>query len=429
MPKPSETPRWADLADPADIATPTSTARDSGWKARIRPPHEWVNWFWNLCYEWVLWLSEVPPRYTSMSAAIDDIAEEQLVLIDEGNSIYYPGASLDDAAAGTIGQRAYDLCSTGKYLVYIAPAGMPTVVDREDIDTAVSTLAGGTIAAGGLRVFTEGTHVYYISGNKIACWTISTGAFVWEYDHGAAINDGCVYNGRVFIVGAAGTGTKHLRALLYDTGAVSWSYNHNGELRAVAAAQGRVFVGGAASGHASGAHMRSVVDSSGADLANEGGNGVDASGRSWDIVRAVAPDYLTFTTDGRSLFAVWPVGQPYQLEAIDLWNGSVSRGRVLTAGLSQPTCDVDYVLAVDAAGISVFDRRSLDVVTRVIDTDATSVDSDGGAIFYGRLLPGNGSLLGKAQRLNRPTLYRKTALASGKYARVRALVRALTPEE
>jgi hypothetical protein len=305
---------------------------------------------------------------------------------------------------------------------------MPAVVERDDIDTAVRTLTGGTIGAGGSRVFTDGTHAFYIAGTKIASWTVADGTFVWEYDHGATIHDGCFFNGRVFIVGAVGTGGYSCRSLLYDSGIVNWSFDHGTELRGVAAAQGRVFVAGVASSHPSGANLRAIHDATGRDATGEGGNGA-STGFAWDQVRATDPSFWTITTDGRSLYMVWPVAAPYHLEAIDVCSGDVSRGRALSGALTFPTCDTDYVVARGGPGALIFDRRTFDIVAQVIDADLASIDTDGGYLYFGRLLTGADMLLAQAQRPNRPTYYRKTALASGTYGRTRALVRALTPEE
>lgn len=52
MPKPTDLPRWADLAAPSDVVEPPSGKKDSGWLTAEEPAHSYFNWWMNVVYEW-----------------------------------------------------------------------------------------------------------------------------------------------------------------------------------------------------------------------------------------------------------------------------------------------------------------------------------------------------------------------------------------
>jgi hypothetical protein len=51
-PKPAELPRWADVGGGAGIADPSSAVKDAGWLINQKPPAQWMNWLFNLLYQW-----------------------------------------------------------------------------------------------------------------------------------------------------------------------------------------------------------------------------------------------------------------------------------------------------------------------------------------------------------------------------------------
>lgn len=54
--RPSDLPRWADLADADDTIEPTSGRKDDGFDSAQRPPSQYLNWLLNTIYNWVLWI-------------------------------------------------------------------------------------------------------------------------------------------------------------------------------------------------------------------------------------------------------------------------------------------------------------------------------------------------------------------------------------
>lgn len=58
MAKPTNLPRWADTANPADVVEPTEGQKGSGWALNQIPPHTYFNWWKNLVYVWIAWLQK-----------------------------------------------------------------------------------------------------------------------------------------------------------------------------------------------------------------------------------------------------------------------------------------------------------------------------------------------------------------------------------
>lgn len=57
--KPTELPpEWATDGS-ADVVTPNAGKKVLGWIGGERPPGQVVNWFWNLAYQWLLWVSDL----------------------------------------------------------------------------------------------------------------------------------------------------------------------------------------------------------------------------------------------------------------------------------------------------------------------------------------------------------------------------------
>jgi hypothetical protein len=55
-PKPTDLPRWADLANPLDVVEPPSGKKDSGFLSAEKPAHSFFNWLLNSYYRWILYL-------------------------------------------------------------------------------------------------------------------------------------------------------------------------------------------------------------------------------------------------------------------------------------------------------------------------------------------------------------------------------------
>lgn len=76
MPAPASLPEWcSNPSDPADIVEPGAAKKEDGWNASERPPAQYFNWWQNLVYLWVEWLSDERDRI----AAIVDAPVSQRV--------------------------------------------------------------------------------------------------------------------------------------------------------------------------------------------------------------------------------------------------------------------------------------------------------------------------------------------------------------
>lgn len=56
--RPSELPRWADVADPSDVVEPSEGQKNTGWAVGQRPPAQNFNWLQNNVYNWLNHLSD-----------------------------------------------------------------------------------------------------------------------------------------------------------------------------------------------------------------------------------------------------------------------------------------------------------------------------------------------------------------------------------
>lgn len=56
MPKPTSTPRWADVG--GDIVEPSAGKKNVGWLADERPPAQYFNWLLNTIYLWCKWIDD-----------------------------------------------------------------------------------------------------------------------------------------------------------------------------------------------------------------------------------------------------------------------------------------------------------------------------------------------------------------------------------
>ena len=55
MPAPSVQPRWADVG--GQITEPTSGKKDKGFKQKEKPPAQYLNWLFNLIYQWIAYFA------------------------------------------------------------------------------------------------------------------------------------------------------------------------------------------------------------------------------------------------------------------------------------------------------------------------------------------------------------------------------------
>jgi hypothetical protein len=247
--RPSTLPEWA-TGGSADVSEPLTAKKQLGWVDDEIPPPEWFNWWMELVYDWIYYLSQGYIRvFDRLETAFDTLAEGEVGLVNE-----------DDASSGTAflevlwygaptvgldGDNTTAIEADGKY-VYMGTYNRFAVFDRSGTKlnewtySAAHTVTG--ISSDGTNVFVATTENYIEAYTCVAAATGSgkpatTG--VWAggvYDHGADLY--CVYSdGNAVFAGGAADGSGHeVVKLTYASGAKAAGFNWDaagGEVYAV----------------------------------------------------------------------------------------------------------------------------------------------------------------------------------------------------
>lgn len=67
MAKPVSLPRWIATGK---IATPSTDKQDAGFDGAEQPPNNFFNWFWNLVYQWCLYLDTFGSHFQEFSGGV-----------------------------------------------------------------------------------------------------------------------------------------------------------------------------------------------------------------------------------------------------------------------------------------------------------------------------------------------------------------------
>lgn len=409
---------WATAAG-ADVDTPSGQRLANGWVAGLAPPAGEWNWLLQRLFEWANWTSTAIPLYATLEAAYTALEEGDLCIVHEDDRSDYPSTIMDNGPAD--GADCLDVCCTGDRVVYVTSGvNNPKLVSRANITVVIKTFTR-TNAGNAVRIATDGTKVFLAYGNYVEAWDIEAGTSSWVYDHGASVNDICVYDQYVYLVGASGTGAKDARALEVATGILHWSYNHNATLTSVAAANGRCFIGGGVSGHASGANLRSLNAFNGYDATGEGGT-IDTDGLAWNRVLANVVSARCLAVDHSQLYLGFASGAANQVEAMSQGDAQIQiMVRALT-GISviRLAVDQDYVYAAtqDATPdgyLFALDRNTLATAwtKEYLTKPFTCVATDGAGVFAGRgSIAGGQPNFDRYRRGNRACMFRRYTGAS-----------------
>ena len=437
MPKPSTSyPTWA-TDGAADIDTPPTQEQDLGWVFEDIPPAGYFNWKWNLDGQWLTWLATALPVVDTLEDGVDELTvAPKLAIIDENDRDKIPGNTNGDG--GTVATNVADVCATGDGVIYAHTAGADPLrlVSRADMGTVIRSFTKTGAASAVNRIVTDGIRVYACYGQIVEAWTIATGASVWTYDHGASVLDLAVYDGRLFLVGLTGTGTKHARALLAATGTIEWSYQHSaaGQLSSCVAVHGRLIVGGDASSFASGAHLRALQYATGNDATNEGGTAADTTGVAWNVVLGGVVATRMLATDGRKFYL-----SVFGTSVLGVYGIADGAGPQVSKTITGVTfaaiaCDHEYAYVVgEDAGPDgwcyCLDGATLAARWRYYaDNDnVRSVSSDGAAVFVGLQATALDPVI-RLVRGNTPGIFRVPTLGGGGSERFQVNPRAIVPE-
>lgn len=413
---PSSLPEWAS-AGGADITEPSEAQKDAGWADSDIPPNEWVNWWWNLVYQWIAHLAGASAKYLTLEDAVAGLSAGDTAIVDEHDLDSETGTLNASAAPGA---NVVALDGDGAYLVY-STGGDPVRVARDDLGTVLTTYTktnAGTVAS----IRTDGVYVVAAYGQYLECWDVA-GTSQWVYDHGATVNDCCLDSTRAYLAGDAGTGTHHARAITIATGLSAWDYDHGGNLEAIDTDGKRVVIAGAVSGHASGAHVRALRADNGFDATNEGGTGADTTAVAWDQVIGNPVLYPALRLDSHHVYL--PQGAGVNELVLGIGDGATVATLSGTAGTSI-ALDQDLLILGASAVVRAYDKRTLALVWGYIaPANVLSMFSDGTGVFTG-ITTGSGDELRRLYRGNRARVWRRVDPSADAYIPYRQLI---IPEE
>lgn len=409
-----DVPTWA-TAGGADIDVPSTQRQANGWIAEDIPPAGEINWFWNLLAQWVGWLRQSAARYTKLEDAINDTVVGDTVVLDENGSSDQLGSSY---ASGQGALNMEDADTTGLSIILLPEAtGNPYEVDRQTMLTTVRTFVKTTAGVSNQRVRSDGYYVVAAYGQYIECWRRDTGASLWQRNLGATFSssDICIHRGEVIVVGTDSGAGVNVFSLSRSAGTISWSKNHGAAAQACCARGDLIFICGSASSFASGATLRALRFSNGADATGEMGT-ADTTSTTWNVVQAVVQARRrTLATNGKFLFLGYSSTAAVQWEARSLANGGAVYSQAI-AGYSTNTLAVDqdhcYWVGASGGGIGrlfIFNGDGAGIVYRQDETavNLISICSDGTAFYLIRNNVGATAGIMRRYRDNRVGLWRR----------------------
>lgn len=257
--RPSTLPEWATDVG-ATVEEPLTAKKKEGWVPDEIPPPGWFNWWQELVYDWIYYMSQGYIRvFDALETAYDSLAAGEIGLVSEGLTegflVDVYGGEPDTKGATT--DNSYAIEADGKY-VYVGCPNRFMVFDRDGNELNQWTYGGAAtvkgISSDGTNVFVATTQNYVEAYN---CETAATSSGkpattgVWAggvYDHTADVN--CVYtDGQyVFAAGAADGAGDEIVRLNYSTGAKDAGFSWGSaaeEVHCIQAYNGdRVYVGG-----------------------------------------------------------------------------------------------------------------------------------------------------------------------------------------
>lgn len=305
--------RWATSGTKTE---PPAAVKSTGWTDGYSPPHEWVNWIYNVIGTWFT-TGGVFATPEAAYAALEDGEQAWVREAEDENP-------LTVKTAVTLGSSFIPLavCGDGVYWHVAGSLGGNAVGYKfeRDIDSGQTIQATYTCANTGttpVAIATNGQYVAIANGQYVDCFTAEDGTHLWTFDHGANVAAVAVAGDSVYVAGAdTGSAAVHRVAISGGgAGTATWSYDHSADVSGIAVAFPRVFFTAAASSHGSGAKMRALNYQNGADAANEGGTGADTTGVAWDST-VPSGALLWFRADGKRLYG-YVSGTVYSYSPVD----------------------------------------------------------------------------------------------------------------
>lgn len=146
--RPADLPDWTPSG--GDVVEPSSLEKTDGFKPNERPPAQYVNWFWELVHQWILWLKNgvfTRPSLTDNTPVIATSDRDGRLRHYLGPEGYWMGPAI---------QETYRWSPVNSGVDLVAGAGNaycnPLIEARSDANCRVRIIAGSDsaiVASGG----------------------------------------------------------------------------------------------------------------------------------------------------------------------------------------------------------------------------------------------------------------------------------------
>lgn len=428
---PDDLPTWAaSPSDPSDVEEPPAATQASGWQS-IKPPRNWVNWWWNLISDWVTHMARNGAVFSDLDDAVDyadaTLVANDTLMVFEDDGTTGPGVSVANTTSGGSGNLG-GIAVSGDLVVPVIGTTTPVGFSR-DLGTTIA-IYNRANSGQNFAVVTDGSTTIIAYDQYVEAFNALTGIQIWIHDNDVAVGDMCMAAGFLYIVHqlSAGTGdgtaNRQCHKLSVATGAVVWSFRHSnaaGTLLSCCTNGRQLFLAGQASDYASGATLRAIRTSDGFDATGEANNGDADDGITWNQVTSVHPEVGQMDCDGSMLYQGQNSAAAKQLEARGQGDGVIAWSVAhpdASANSANVAVDQDFVIMCTTDGgspsegyVEAYDKRTGALSWRFASTAFTpdhaaciAAASDGCAVYT---LGDDDTEVRKITRGNVPTRFRK----------------------
>lgn len=266
-------PEWA--SNPADlnqVKEPSAGLKKEGWSKNSIPPRNITNWLHQQAYFMLKNLQAGALVYASPELFADptagaDAGDVGIVTgLDPSSSPMAEVAALDPHA----GAALISVDGDARRIVCAWNTATPSVDVRFRSGGLDATLTLTNVPTAILRAVTNGSKICVAYDNYVETFNATSPyASVGVYNHGAGVADIALDHTQVYLVGAAGTGGNHARAVtLADGTTATWSFIHGASLNAVCTDGVRCYVGGNLG--TTNMYVRAIHRTSGAEIWADG---------------------------------------------------------------------------------------------------------------------------------------------------------------
>lgn len=301
MSKPASQPRWATDGG-ALITTPSSGAQDVGHVPSTALTAQLANWFWNLVYQWTLWLAgQVSGLITNLGAVVDDGGDNTLANMFRMRAALTAicGASSATVNGGGESFEAFASAGAGRIVAVGDSGGM--IKTSDDCGVTWTSRTAGSAFAGSFNdvLWASGLGLYIAVG--VGTVQTSPDGVTWTQRVTSALNYGSVaFDGVANVVVVAWDGASTYSTLTSANGTSYTSHAQAISLSTTALVFGLgLFVAGK---NAAGVNVYTSPD------------GVTWTARVWGSSSAMLCNHLAYCTNTGHLYAHGATGGTRELQ-------------------------------------------------------------------------------------------------------------------